>query len=340
MKNDKMVILDQVYGEKIIDEPAIVELINCKTFQRLKDIDQAGYAPLYNNPNNLPLEELKKGHNRYEHSIGVYLLLRKYNDSFEAQVSGLLHDVSHAVFSHCFDYVFDDEGSQKEQTYQDKRHRQFIKNSEVYLILKKYNLDVDKIICESNFPLLENNIPNLCADRIDYSLREGLIYRVLTKEDAANILENLAVENNQWYFKTNESAQKFAKSFKIMNDIYFSGLSAAIMFTAVGAILKYSYQKGYLCRDDFDQTDSFVLNKIRTKLDFDPELAKLYKNIHNPCCYREVVDNGRLIYCKSRVVDPLIKIGSSYRRLSEVYPAWKEIVENDLKPKKYFLELA
>ena len=34
---------DRVYGNVEIDEPVILELIDSKTFQRLKEIDQAGY---------------------------------------------------------------------------------------------------------------------------------------------------------------------------------------------------------------------------------------------------------------------------------------------------------
>ncbi|PKM92194.1 MAG: phosphohydrolase, partial [Euryarchaeota archaeon HGW-Euryarchaeota-1] len=34
---------DRVWGDFEIDEPVVLELINSKTFQRLKEIDQAGY---------------------------------------------------------------------------------------------------------------------------------------------------------------------------------------------------------------------------------------------------------------------------------------------------------
>ncbi len=46
---------------------------------------------------------------RYEHSLGVYLLLRRLGAGPREQVAGLLHDVSHTAFSHAVDFVFSSE---------------------------------------------------------------------------------------------------------------------------------------------------------------------------------------------------------------------------------------
>jgi len=110
---------DRIYGNFEIDEPVILELINSKTFQRLKEIDQAGYFEPH-----LP----KTAHSRFEHSIGVYLLLKMYSTPIEEQVAGLIHDVSHSAFSHCIDYILD-AGSEKEHNHQD--NMKYIQN--VYL---------------------------------------------------------------------------------------------------------------------------------------------------------------------------------------------------------------
>jgi len=100
----EIIVNDIIWGKIVINEPVAVEIIKTKAFQRLKGIDQAGYLPLYNNPHNLDRKLLK--HTRYEHSIGVYWLLKIKGDSLEARISGLIHDVSHAAFSHTADYIF------------------------------------------------------------------------------------------------------------------------------------------------------------------------------------------------------------------------------------------
>ena len=153
-----MIYQDRVYGKTEISEPLVLELIKTPAIQRLKGIEQAGYfGPYY--PNSV--------FSRFEHSLGVFILLKKYKASFEEQIAGLIHDVSHATFSHCIDYVLD-EGSEKEHNHQDNIFVDFVKKTNIPSILKKYKMDVNYILDEHNFPLKERLLPDLCADRIDY----------------------------------------------------------------------------------------------------------------------------------------------------------------------------
>lgn len=94
--------------------------------QRLKYVDQAGpityfgYMPYFN---------------RYEHSIGVLALLQKANAPLNEQVAGLLHDISHTIFSHIADHLL--YKSNLEKSYQDTVHLKFLKTMHVQ---KKQNL--------------------------------------------------------------------------------------------------------------------------------------------------------------------------------------------------------
>lgn len=59
---------DEIYGRFEITEPVLKELLNAPELQRLKGISMAGYypgCPEFGNPE----------YNRYNHSIGVLLLL-------------------------------------------------------------------------------------------------------------------------------------------------------------------------------------------------------------------------------------------------------------------------
>ncbi len=112
---------DPVYGYIEINEDIVHNIIDTATFQRLRNIRQTSYAPLY--PSSL--------HNRFVHSLGVYYLgclafnailqslqeneekgtqilgglnslcknkLVRYKELFE--LACLLHDVGHSPFSH------------------------------------------------------------------------------------------------------------------------------------------------------------------------------------------------------------------------------------------------
>ena len=47
----------------------------------------------------------------------------------------------------------------------------YILSSDLPIIFKKYHLDIKFLLDEKNFPLKEKDLPDLCADRIDYTLR-------------------------------------------------------------------------------------------------------------------------------------------------------------------------
>jgi hypothetical protein len=64
-----MIYDDHIYGRVEIQEPVILDLINSPAMQRLKGINQAGYFHVY-------FPSIPRS--RFDHSLGVYFLLKKY----------------------------------------------------------------------------------------------------------------------------------------------------------------------------------------------------------------------------------------------------------------------
>ena len=318
---------DRVYGNFEITEPVILELINSPTLQRLKEIDQAGYfGPHFPGT----------AHSRFEHSIGDYLLLKNFGAPIEEQIAGLIHDVSHSAFSHCIDYVLD-AGSEKEHNHQDNVFDDYVRKSEIPEILKKYNLDLDYILDDKNFPLKENDLPDLCSDRIDYSLRTATVFKEI--ENGKFFTDNLTTKNGKWIFKDFESAKKYAELFLKLNTNYYSGIQSAVMFRTVGDYLRYALSKGYISETDLYTTDKIVLSKIEHYIGNDPKLKLLFERMNNKIGYRNDKNNydGK-VFCKSRVVDPLCLYNGEIKKVSEIEPSWSDIIKQESKPKEYFLK--
>ncbi len=330
-----MKYFDRVYGEVEIIEPVVLELINCSTLQRLKDIDQAGYRPLWVKPD---VDAGEYDHSRFAHSLGVYLLLCKYNISIEEQIAGLIHDVSHSAFSHCIDYILKT-GSEKEHTHQDNLFDSYVRKTEIPEILKKYGFDLEYMLNDKNFPLKEKNLPDLCADRIDYSLKTAVIFGETSEQDKKYLLENLTIENNSWVFKNFESAKKYAELFLKLNAVYYSGFTSAVMFRTVGDCLKYALRKGYISESDLYTTDKTVIEKVKRFLNADETLKLFWKRMNGKTkISNNPNDYDAQVFCKSRIVDPLFKNSETLKRISEVEPSWGDMVKQELKPKQYFLK--
>lgn len=320
---------DKVYGKIRISEPLILELIKTSAIQRLKKIDQRGY-----------LKPHFSGafHSRFEHSLGVFYLLKKYGVPFKEQVAGLIHDVSHAAFSHCIDYVLNFE-SAKEQNHQDNIFQSFIKKTEIPQILKKHGLNVNYILNDRNFPMKERVLPDLCADRIDYSLRTAIAYREIKRKDVSYFLNNLIIFNNYWVFKNLASAKKYSKLFLKLNFLYYSGLPTAIMFSTVGDCLRYSLKRGYLTRDDLYTTDEEVLKKIKKNLKKDKKLKLLFDRMDSKVKFENNPSDYEVhLVCKSRIVDPLCRYKGKIKRFSDINKNWLKTVKKESIPKEYFIK--
>lgn len=321
--------IDSIYGAHEIDEPVILELIDTPAMQRLKGIDQAWYFEPY-----FP----DSSSSRFDHSVGVFLLLRKYGAPLEEQISWLLHDVSHGTFSHCLDYVFA-EWSQKEQNHQDNIFESFIRKTDIPAILKKYDLDVEYIIDDTHFPLKETKLPDLCADRIDYSLRDAEKYKVYTPEQIWYILEHLVVKDGKRIFTDFASAKAYGELFHHMNETYYASSESAIMFHTVGDYLKHAWQQWYVQSDDFYTTDRQILDKIASYIESDSQLAIYWQRMNNQLPYtNDPNDFDFNVFCKSRIVDPLCMEGDEIKRVSSIDTAWKIIIEAWTPAKEYFFK--
>lgn len=326
-----MKINDKIYGEFEINDEVILELIFSKPLQRLKKIDQAAYSKGF-----YPQADYKNN-TRYAHSVGVYLLLRKYNAPIEEQIAGLIHDVSHSAFSHAVDYALA-EGSGKTQGHQDRVFNKFVKESEISKLLKKHDFELEYILDDSNFPLKENELPDICADRIDYFLRNAVSYGDITSEGVRNILLQLKAVNGKWIFNNYESARRFAEiAFKVNKD-YFSSLTSAAMFMGVGNYIKHALKNSYVSEKDLYEDDEFMLKKIEKYHKKDVKLLKLFnridkgvKYINDPKKYEQVV------YVKSRVIDPLYFERDTVQRVSKNDSDWDKLIKENLQPKKYYL---
>ncbi|MFA5961119.1 MAG: HD domain-containing protein [Parcubacteria group bacterium] len=329
-----MQYIDPIYGENEITEPVILELMACPAMQRLKDIDQHGY-----------MEPFFPGatYFRFEHSVGAYLLLRQFGAELSEQIAGLIHDVSHSAFSHSADYVFA-EGSQKEQTHQDNIFNSFVGNSEIPAILSRHGFDLDYILNDKNFPLKENSLPDTCADRIDYSLRDIWHfhrYAPAYAKKIPSILASLIVKDGRWIFGDYSSAQNFSDLFFHANKYFYSGIESAVMFRTTGDYLKCAIEKKYISKEDLYLTDVEVLGKINQFLEKDKILKKLWERMNNRVGYANNPNNyDAQVFCKSRVIDPICYNEGKVVRVSEVNLDWKKVVEAEMRPKEYFLKFA
>jgi hypothetical protein len=82
-----------------------------------------------------------------------------------------------------------------------------------------------------------------------------------------------------------------------------------------------------------------VLLKISTHLEEDKKLKYLFDRMNNKIEFKnDPNDFEEHVFCKSRVIDPLCHHNGKIMRVSEINLDWKKVVEQEMKPKEYFLK--
>lgn len=332
-----MYLEDGLYGGFEVTEPVLLEILASPEMERLKNISASGYYPgcSYNKCPNL---------DRWQHSLGVFLLLRRFGASLEEQIAGLIHDVSHSAFSHTIDYIKKNSESGKTQSAQDDMHEYFVRNSSIKTIIEAHGFDLEYIFDDANFPLKENNLPDICADRIDYTLRQAyLCYDRIRSEEMLLILNGIMIHNGSFIFKNLLAAQAYAKIFMDLNDNVWSDLASAVMYQISAQMFRRAIELRYVAFEDFYKYgDQHIINIIQSRLGQDKTLAELYQTLQlevknfesNP------EDCIETCYIKNRVVDPLFENANrQLMRLSETDEKYCKIIGALPKFKQYSVAL-
>ncbi|RXG32448.1 HD domain-containing protein [Leeuwenhoekiella marinoflava] len=285
---------DKIYGG-VEFTGVIKELINTSVFQRLKRIHQGGAIFLVNP---------KINHTRFEHSIGVMLLIKKIGGSIEEQVAGLIHDISHTAFSHLIDYVLEIE----EEDYHENRFEEVLRDKELNSVLKKYQLDINKFIEIESYQLLEYPLPNLSADRIDYTLRDLFQIGEISIKEILWFLSGLKIVDNRIVLISEEHGKWFQSKYEFLVSEYFGGKQNKEVNILMKKIVKDCLTKRIIQEEDFHQDDFYLIDKINRSVNLKKMIGEIGKI---------GIDNGKFIQ-KKRKVDPEILVDNRVLKLSEI----------------------
>ena len=300
-----------VWDEKI-ECSEVMPVINSGVMQRLKYIDQSGGAKYF--APKLP------AFSRYEHSIGVYAILKKAGVSKKELVAGLLHDASHTVFSHVGDYIWtDDVNEYTKESYQDKIHREYLRKNKMEAILNSINITIDDAdINKNDYKALEQHLPDMCADRIQYNIHTGFIMKMISQKDINEIVQDLEFKDNKWFFKNTDIARKFANLSIYFTQNFWGAKWNTTMNIHFANALKRALKLKIITKDDLFSTDENVMKKL---LKSDDRIIQLnLQQCQTPLSkIPEQKYKTEKFFPKFRGIDPLIKKkDGTFSRLTEM----------------------
>ncbi len=309
-----MKYFDIVWEDIEIEDKDILEIIKHPAMQRIKKIWISTYGYLFN---------LKRNATRFDHSIGVYLLLRNFGASKEEQIAGLIHDVSHTALSHVSTYAF--QGKYTGTEFHELQQKKFIEDSGLAKLLEKLGYNPDELLHENHFSLLENELPDICADRLDYALRDGLHLQTLSRQQVERIKNGLKVLKGEFVFKNTESAFIYSFNFYLLNLMFYGSPTEAHFNNDFGNLVKFAVKEGILEEKDWFSNDVKLTNKLKKSKNKKVK-AWLEKYNNRLIVYEDQKNQDIILPKKIRIVDPKVQQKGKTIRLSKISPTYNKII--------------
>lgn len=307
-----MIIIDSIYGEFDIQDSVIIDLLKSQSLERLKSIHQGGASFLVRKG---------RGGSRYEHSLGVMLLIRYLGGSLEEQIAGLLHDISHTAFSHVIDQVVNN----TEESFHEDQKEYFFKNSDISIILEKYNYDTNNIINESNWKILEQPLPLLCADRLDYTLRDLYNIKAISLVEISQFIKSLFIKDGKIIINHINQALWITKIYtRLVEELFMSPIELFANNHLAKALILAIDNNIISMQDLIIKDDEYILNclysaKNQSIINLLNDLTPSLK------VFSDKSDYDYKAHSKARILNPLILSGDKITHLSDIYP---EITES------------
>ena len=281
-----------------------------------------------------------------EHSIAVSLIIWNFTKDKKQTLAGLFHDIATPVFKHCIDFMNKD--YEKQESTEERTTKIIRESKEIMALLKRDNIRLEEVSDYHIYPIADNDTPKLSADRLEYTLSNGLgaTKKLWDLDDIRKVYKDIEIQKNEENieelgFKNIEMAEKFVHTMGQLSTLYTVGKTKYSM-QFLADIMKKMSQNNLITIDDlYNLTEKDIIEKIENcKLD---DIDKKFKKWKEASSINETDTKveGKYVVSieklKIRYINPLVRNENGYIRISEISDNAKKDIEKALnyKTKKY-----
>lgn len=249
-------------------------------------------------------------YSRWEHSLGVALIVWHFTQDQTQTLAGLFHDVTTPVFAHVVDFL---NGDHLRQESTEAGVADCLRSSpEIMNLLKQYGIEPEQVSDYHCYPIADNDSPALSADRLEYTLGNLLNYGFSDVETIRRFYEDLTVGQDErgqeeLVFQTPELAERFTSAALKNAHVYVADEDRFAM-EFLARLLRLALERGVLKPGDLHTTELPVIRVL--------EQDGVCRNLWQQFCgfsrihRSEVHPNGEgwfRIDAKKRWIDPLVQ---------------------------------
>lgn len=205
-------------------------------------------------------------YSRYDHSLGVGLIVWHFTGDAAQASAGLLHDVATPVFAHTVDFLH---GDHLQQEATEGPTAALISTSEeIRTVLNTHGIAVEDVWDYHRYPIADNDPPGLSADRLEYTLGNLVNYGFASSAQAAALYADLTVGENEQgvpelMFSTPERAAEFALASLKTSQVYVADEDRFSM-ELLSRLLRLALERGTLTPEDLQTTEPEVIARLES----------------------------------------------------------------------------
>ena len=290
-------------------------------------------------------------YSRLDHSVGVALIIWNFTKDKTQTIAGLLHDVSTTVFSHVSDFRKGDALTQT--STEEPTTKMILSDSALCKLMESDGIEPKDVVDYHIYPIADNEIPSLSADRLEYMYPSGLaLDGSWTFEEIAKTYNNLTILKNEENkdelgFKTIEMAELYCKKFCMIGHILQLNENK-LCLQLLSQIMSKAVELNVLQEEDFmTLSESKIIEKIESFISKktlsleEQKFATMYNTFRKMTKVEH--SNQKLpedeYFCvslkvKQRYINPLVKVGTNSqqaKRLSEVSDFANKLIKDFLE---------
>lgn len=281
-----------------------------------------------------------------EHSVAVALIVWHFTKDKKQTLAGLFHDIATPVFKHSIDFMNGDYETQ--ETTEELTTKIISDSKEIMSLLKRDGIKIEEVSDYHIYPIADNDTPQLAADRLEYTLVNGLGAgdgKLWGLEQVKEIYQNIEVQKNEdgieeLGFKDKEIAEKFVHTMSKLSSSYIQNKTKFSMQFLADIMKKMSEENLISKKDLYNLSEKEVIEKIEAcECDNIAKCFDFWKNA------TEIKENDTPIagkYCvsikaKIRYIVPLVRVQNKLIRINKISESASQDIEKALnfKTRKY-----
>lgn len=261
-------------------------------------------------------------YSRYEHSLGVALIIWHFTQDRQQAVSGLLHDIATPVFAHVVDFLRGD--YLKQESTESGTAEMISASPELIKALSEYALQPGDVSDYHRYPIADNDSPRLSADRLEYTLGNSINYGFCTQTEAADMYRNLTVYPNEdgdpeLCFRTESVAERFGTCALQCSRVYVSDEDRYAM-QILSELLREALDRGIINSKNLYSTEPEVIAALQKDVRYSTSWHHFRAlRIMHTSAAPDDKGEWRQIRAKKRLIDPLIVNAGRLSTLSSAF---------------------